>query len=72
MIAINYKNWKKRPLLVSFGTKEVPIYSIPFPAVTICPERKFNNKVFNSTNISKKYKDNETLTEEEYVLYIIF
>lgn len=67
MITINYNNWKTRPLLVSFGTKEVPIYSIPFPAVTICPERKFDNKYFNSNAIRKKFDNNETLTDEEYV-----
>lgn len=39
MITLTYKKWEVAPVIVTFATKETPIYEIPFPAVTICPEQ---------------------------------
>ncbi|XP_073811879.1 pickpocket protein 28-like [Musca autumnalis] len=35
-----YIKWCDTPVIVSFSEKSTPIWSIPFPAVTICPETK--------------------------------
>lgn len=32
-----YVKWDTTPVIVSFSEKSTPIWSIPFPAVTICP-----------------------------------
>lgn len=53
------------PVIVTFATKESPIYTIPFPAVTICPMAKANKDVFNFTQAIYKKRANLTLSEEE-------
>ncbi|XP_073811880.1 pickpocket protein 28-like [Musca autumnalis] len=40
IIAKIYSKWCETPVIVSFSEKSTPIWSIPFPAVTICPETK--------------------------------
>ncbi|XP_061399072.1 pickpocket protein 28-like [Musca vetustissima] len=35
-----YTKWCETPVIVSFSEKSTPIWNIPFPAVTICPETK--------------------------------
>lgn len=53
------------PVIVSFATKESPIYTIPFPAVTICPMVKADKEIFNFTNAVHRKWDNLSLTKEE-------
>lgn len=36
-----YNKWRDTPVIVSFAEKPTPVYSIPFPAVTICSETKY-------------------------------
>lgn len=40
IIAKVYVKWIETPVIVSFSEKSTPIWNIPFPAVTICPETK--------------------------------
>jgi acid-sensing ion channel, other len=35
-----YVKWETSPVIVSFAEKSTPVWEIPFPAVTICPETK--------------------------------
>ncbi|KFB49820.1 hypothetical protein ZHAS_00017840 [Anopheles sinensis] len=35
-----YRKWDQTPVIVSFAEKSTPVWQIPFPAVTICPEMK--------------------------------
>jgi len=35
-----YLKWNETPVIVSFSEKSTPVWSIPFPAVTICSETK--------------------------------
>lgn len=46
-----YTKWEESPVIVSFDEKSTPIWEIPFPAVTICPETKANASMLNFTNI---------------------
>ncbi|XP_065087743.1 pickpocket protein 28-like [Ochlerotatus camptorhynchus] len=46
-----YQKWDQTPVIVSFHEKTIPIWKIPFPAVTICPRSKWNG---NSLNFSKE------------------
>ncbi|XP_050514249.1 pickpocket protein 28-like [Diabrotica virgifera virgifera] len=60
-----YNKWIRSPVIVTFATQETPIYSIPFPAVTICPEAKAKQALYNHTNIVRKIVDKKSLTEDE-------
>lgn len=40
MIYDAYEKWQISPVIVSFAEKSTPVWQIPFPAVTICPETK--------------------------------
>ena len=35
-----YNKWQLSPVVVSFAETSTPIWKIPFPAITICPETK--------------------------------
>ncbi|KAL3273909.1 hypothetical protein HHI36_015336 [Cryptolaemus montrouzieri] len=56
--------WKSSPVLVSFAQSPSPVWSIPFPAVTICPQTKSKQRFFNFT---KAYWDNVdgTITKKD-------
>lgn len=41
--------WSDDPLIVSLTDKPEPVWEIPFPAVTICPETKTKTSIFNFT-----------------------
>ncbi|XP_058461711.1 pickpocket protein 28-like [Malaya genurostris] len=44
-----YRKWEQTPVIVSFSEKSTPIWQIPFPAVTICPETKVKSQYLNFT-----------------------
>jgi amiloride-sensitive sodium channel len=53
--------WNTSPVLVSFADVPTPVWNIPFPAITICPEVKVKQTVFNySTTVNK-----DNITDEE-------
>lgn len=60
-----YGKFEENPFIVSLDTKVSSIYSIPFPAVTICPMTKALPTKVNFTNLIHKLWDNETLNEDE-------
>ncbi|XP_044272614.1 pickpocket protein 28-like isoform X2 [Tribolium madens] len=66
MIYKIYEKYETSPVIVSFATKETPLYKIPFPAVTICPEVKSDVRKFNLTNVFMKKKNNLLLSETEF------
>lgn len=41
--------WNADPLIVSLNDRPEPVWEIPFPAITICPETKAKTTVFNFT-----------------------
>ncbi|XP_028171112.1 pickpocket protein 28-like [Ostrinia furnacalis] len=41
--------WSTSPVIVSFNQKFISVDEIPFPSVTVCPEMKFKQSVFNYT-----------------------
>ncbi|XP_039756677.1 pickpocket protein 28-like [Pararge aegeria] len=43
----SYSKWIKSPAIVMLTENDEPIREIPFPAVTVCPERKIMSEVFN-------------------------
>lgn len=46
-----YIKWDQSPVIVSFSEKSTPIYRIPFPSVTICPETKANKSMIDFTKV---------------------
>ncbi|KAF2903796.1 hypothetical protein ILUMI_02373 [Ignelater luminosus] len=60
-----YDKWINSPVIVTFATTQTPIWSIPFPAITICPEVKSKKNLFNYTDIYLKKENDEELTERE-------
>lgn len=59
--------WVQTPVLVSLGTKEVGIFQIPFPAVTICPESKISKVCLDYSETIRKINREEldTISEKE-------
>uniref|UniRef100_A0AAG5DG39 Pickpocket n=1 Tax=Anopheles atroparvus TaxID=41427 RepID=A0AAG5DG39_ANOAO len=42
-----YRKWDRDPVVVTFAEKPTPVFSIPFPAVTLCPEIKARKAEFD-------------------------
>ncbi|KAJ3655392.1 hypothetical protein Zmor_014524 [Zophobas morio] len=60
------ERYKNSPIVVSFATKDTPLFSIPFPAVTICPESKCLEDHFNySDAYNKIFHSNARLNSTE-------
>lgn len=53
MIHKIYEKWQLSPVIVSFAEKSTPVWQIPFPAVTICPETKILRKHLDFTHAYK-------------------
>lgn len=60
LISEPWRKWHDSPVIVSFDEKATPIWKIHFPAVTICPESKFNFDKLNYTNAFQMVFNNET------------
>ena len=58
--------WEENPVIVSVNEIETPIWTIPFPAVTICPEIKFKSSLFNLSD-TKNHNLNTSLTEQQVI-----
>uniref|UniRef100_A0A182J6D0 Uncharacterized protein n=1 Tax=Anopheles atroparvus TaxID=41427 RepID=A0A182J6D0_ANOAO len=52
-----YRKWEQTPVIVSFAEKSTPVWQIPFPAVTICPETKARYKYLNFTDVYGQMND---------------
>lgn len=52
LIRRTYVDWQQSPVIVTFSDKPTPVWKIPFPAVTICPETKALKKY---VDVSKCY-----------------
>jgi acid-sensing ion channel, other len=53
LISDLHRKWNEIPVIVSISEKATPLWQIPFPAVTICPEAKTDSDLFDiKENIS--------------------
>lgn len=60
MIHDSYKKWDETPVIVSLSEKTTPMWKVPFPAVTLCPEVKTSIKKLNLTETQQRiYKDSD-------------
>lgn len=63
-----YTRWDQNPVIVSFAERSTPVWEIPFPAVTICPETKAKTTRLNFTKMYRAMKDGImafNITEQE-------
>ena len=51
LILKTYNKWQFNPVIVTFAEKSTPVWKIPFPAITICPETKSMKEVFKVDNL---------------------
>nr|XP_019536370.2 pickpocket protein 28-like [Aedes albopictus]XP_019556891.1 pickpocket protein 28-like [Aedes albopictus] len=64
-----YRKWDQTPVIVSFNEKSTPVWQIPFPAVTICPETKAKTQYLNFTSLYhlvQNETEKESLDPESY------
>lgn len=52
-----WEKWQTSPVIVSFAEKSTPVWQIPFPAVTICPETKAMTQYVNFTKGYRAVRD---------------
>lgn len=67
MIYKIYVKWQLSPVIVSFAEKSTPVWQIPFPAVTICPETKTSKSFIDFGKTYRKLlemKANEQTVDE--------
>lgn len=50
LIQAAWQKWEETPVIVTFAEKSTSIWSIPFPAITICPQTKAHKDKFNFTD----------------------
>ena len=65
LIKQTYGKWNNSPVIVSFAQKSTPLWTLPFPAVTICPEIKYKRRLFNLTN----FQDTHNVTDPTLINY---
>ncbi|XP_055382440.1 pickpocket protein 28-like [Condylostylus longicornis] len=67
LIGNTWNKWQENPVIVSFNEKSTPVWQIPFPAVTICPELKFPQDKYNYSEVILKIINRElqNITEKE-------
>ncbi|KAI8439387.1 hypothetical protein MSG28_013193 [Choristoneura fumiferana] len=68
LIAKVYKKWNESPVIVSFAENPMPVFKIPYPAVTVCFETKAMQSKYNFTKYYHLYNGSETygnLTDQE-------
>ncbi|XP_064539836.1 pickpocket protein 28 [Drosophila montana] len=52
-----WDKWNNNPVIVSFAEKSTPVWQIPFPSVTVCPETKSRQRAFNFTDLYWQIRD---------------
>lgn len=62
-----WTKWEETPVIVTFAEQSMPVWSIPFPAVTICPVTKTSMEKLNFTNVVRISSQGglDNLTNEE-------
>ncbi|XP_058826840.1 pickpocket protein 28-like [Topomyia yanbarensis] len=61
-----YRKWDENPVIVSFDEQPTPVWTIPFPAITICPAAKIRSELMNFTESFYRFAygtRNETLDQ---------
>lgn len=62
-----YHKWEADPVVLAYAPRFVPISTIPFPAITVCPLSKTRVEEFNLTRALELVDRGIKLDEERYV-----
>ncbi|XP_061513414.1 pickpocket protein 28 [Anopheles gambiae] len=65
-IVIGHQKWIEKPMIVSFSAKPIPVWKLPFPAITICPQSRIDVEKFNITEVYLRARANKTLSQDEW------
>ncbi|XP_062557741.1 pickpocket protein 28-like [Armigeres subalbatus] len=65
MVTLHGK-WNQSPVVISYGRKLLPVWAIPFPAITVCPLSRVQVKFFNSTDVFVRLHG-ENISDDEYL-----
>uniref|UniRef100_A0A182S7D6 Pickpocket n=1 Tax=Anopheles maculatus TaxID=74869 RepID=A0A182S7D6_9DIPT len=65
-IVIGHQKWIEKPMIVSFSARPIPVWKLPFPAITICPQTRIDVEKFNITEVFLRARANKTLTQDEW------
>lgn len=61
-----FNRWYESPLIVNLVEQPEPIWELPFPAITVCPDLKSKQGIFNFTQLYHKMStDREHVSEDE-------
>ncbi len=60
-----YTRWKDKPVVLGFDEQLTDIFDIPFPAITICSNIKFDKREFDLEYALKKYQSTGGSVDEE-------
>ncbi|XP_052861434.1 pickpocket protein 28-like [Anopheles cruzii] len=67
-IVIAHERWMEKPLIVSFSPSSNPVWKMPFPAITICPQTRIDADRFNVTEVFLRLRRNHSLlSDQEWV-----
>ncbi|KAJ3647270.1 hypothetical protein Zmor_024795 [Zophobas morio] len=69
MIAEIVYKYENSPVVVSFATEDTPLYQIPFPAVTICPEGKYSKEVFNFSDVYYRLNSGKSVDKTNLTMF---
>ncbi|XP_063915468.1 pickpocket protein 28-like [Zophobas morio] len=61
--------YENSPVVVSFATEDTPLYQIPFPAVTICPEGKYSKQAFNYSDLYYRIDDGKEVDKTNLTMF---
>lgn len=62
-----YEKWNENPVVISYDGRFLPVWAVPFPAVTVCPIARTQVELFNSSDVYFRF-DEEGISDNECVL----
>ncbi|KAL9703314.1 hypothetical protein quinque_006832 [Culex quinquefasciatus] len=65
LIEKTYLKWDQTPVIVSFNERATPVWQIPLPAVTICPQTKALATKLNFSNDVGEFMHNHDISGEK-------
>lgn len=65
-----YGKWEANPVTIVYGSELMPVSTVPFPAITICPLSKSRSDIFNITETIKLMDHNFTMLDRDSELKI--
>jgi amiloride-sensitive sodium channel len=57
LISTAWNKWHETPVIVTLSETTTPVWKVPFPAVTVCPQTKYRA---STLNFSRALETNNT------------